>query len=122
MKTAVTKMIKSYIAQIESLLQQSTDVNWEKEMRLHLIKISFFQHERLVHLIVMAFFVISTLLVFIYMLINPILLMILLTILFFSLTIAYIKHYYFLENSVQEMYRQYDRMMEKVDNIKGEII
>jgi hypothetical protein len=31
----------------------------------------------------------------------------------FVLLIPYINHYYLLENSVQRMYVQYDRMMEK---------
>ena len=31
------------------------------------------------------------------------------------LLIPYIRHYYILENGVQKMYKQYDKMMEKIE-------
>lgn len=72
-----------------------------------LTEISFFQHERLVHLIVTVFAGISTiifLISFIYFEKLSLLLLFLITLLLF---IPYIFHYYFLENGIQKLYSLY---------------
>ncbi len=72
-----------------------------------LTTISFFQHERLVHLIVTFFAGISSiifLISFIYFESVPLLLLFTITLLLF---IPYIFHYYFLENGVQKLYDLY---------------
>ena len=76
-------------------------------------KISYFQHERLIHLLVTLAF--ATWLLFeIYCLfvLPPEFLIagILLVLIFFGLTIGYVMHYYFLENSVQKMYHMRDEI------------
>ena len=76
-------------------------------------KISFFQHERLIHLIVTFFFALF-LLMEIYALFTlpfsyaPVCGV--LVVLFFVLVVAYVFHYYFLENSVQQMYKMRDEI------------
>lgn len=72
----------------------------------------FFQHERLVHLIVTVTFAILTLISIVaaLMICNPLLYA--LTLLFLVLLLPYIMHYYTLENEVQKMYVQYDRILE----------
>ena len=76
-------------------------------------KISFFQHERLIHLIVTFFFALF-LLIEIYALFTlpfsyaPVCGV--LVLLFFVLVVAYVFHYYFLENSVQQMYKMRDEI------------
>jgi hypothetical protein len=82
-------------------------------MQNHLNKISFFQHERLIHLLVTLAFAILTMLSFIFMFLNPTIPTAILTGLFFVLLLPYIFHYHFLENSVQEMYKQYDKLIQK---------
>ncbi len=74
-------------------------------------KIAFFQHERLVHLIVTVTFAILTMMSIIasIMISNPMLLV--LTLLFLVLLVPYIMHYYTLENEVQKMYTQYDEIL-----------
>jgi len=80
----------------------------------HLNKISFFSHERLIHLIVTMFFALFTI-IFIYITINNnSLLFLLITIILLIILLFYIVHYYYLENGVQELYRIYDKMKEKV--------
>ena len=76
-------------------------------------KIEYFQHERLIHLLVTLAF--ATCLLFeiacLFFLPSAFLYAgILLTLIFFGLTIGYIMHYYFLENSVQEMYHMRDEI------------
>ena len=81
-------------------------------------KISFFQHERLIHLIVTFFFALF-LLIEIYALFTlpfsyaPVCGV--LVLLFFVLVVAYVFHYYFLENSVQLMYKMRDEITRFLD-------
>ena len=81
-------------------------------------KISFFQHERLIHLIVTFFFALF-LLMEIYSLFTlpfsyaPVCGVI--VVLFFVLVVAYVFHYYFLENSVQQMYKMRDEITRFLD-------
>ncbi len=76
-------------------------------------KISYFQHERLIHLMVMLAFAIFLLFEIFTLFIMPtdfIVAGILLVCLFLGLTIGYVMHYYFLENSVQQMYHMRDEI------------
>lgn len=77
-------------------------------MRAELLqRIAFYQHERLIHLIVtMSFGVFFMLSLAIYLVQGGVGLLVL-TALFLVMLAAYIKHYYFLENSVQKMYLFY---------------
>ena len=75
-----------------------------------IVKISFYQHERLIHLIVTCLVAISAILfTFMGLLLNNYLLLIISIILFILFTF-YIIHYYFLENSIQKMYLYYDKI------------
>jgi Ca2+/Na+ antiporter len=106
--------IKQYIVYINQLLDSDRqDIDWEEEMKKHLVQIGFFAHERLIHLIVTVTFAILTVMCFLYTISNFSVAMVLLIFAFMCLMIPYIKHYYLLENSVQEMYEQYDRMQQK---------
>ena len=93
----------------ELILQQAKDPETDKKELAEklLVRIGFYQHERLVHLLVMLFFAVFFLISLALMLTvggwGPIAL----TILFLGLLVPYIKHYYFLENSVQKMYTYY---------------
>ena len=107
------KQIRTYFNEINSYLESNSKDNTQHVMQNHLNKISFFQHERLIHWLVTLAFAILTMLSFIFLFINPTILTAILTGLFFVLLIPYIFHYYFLENSVQEMYKQYDELIKK---------
>ncbi len=107
--------IRQYLTYISKLLEsENEDINWEEEMKKHLVQIAFFAHERLIHLLVTITFAILTVMVFLYTIYNFSFPMLLLIFALMCLMIPYIKHYYLLENSVQMMYEQYDRMQEKV--------
>ena len=59
------KRILSYRKQVDALLEDNTEEkNWNEILEEHLIQIGFFQHERLIHLIVTVVFAILTLLSF----------------------------------------------------------
>lgn len=107
--------IKKYLAYIDELLNEDNkEIDWEKEMTKHLVQIAFFAHERLIHLIVTITFAILTVMTFLYTIQNFSVAMVLLIFALLCLMIPYIKHYYLLENSVQQMYEQYDQMQQKV--------
>lgn len=107
------KQIKKYFEEINNYLENDSKDNIQHVMQNHLNKISFYQHERLIHLLVTLAFAILAMLSFIFFFIYTTILNAVLTGLFFILLIPYIFHYYFLENSVQEMYRQYDKLIKK---------
>lgn len=113
------KRILSYRRRIDELLQRD-DADWRKVLEEHLVQIGFFQHERLIHLIVTVTFAILEMLSIFMTLVsfggeegNPAL--ICLTILILVLLIPYIRHYYILENEVQKMYVQYDKILGKCE-------
>ena len=76
-------------------------------------KIEYFQHERLIHLLVTLAFATWLLFEIYCLFVLPaefLIAGILLVLIFFGLTIGYVMHYYFLENSVQKMYHMRDEV------------
>ena len=85
----------------------------KKEIQDLLTWISFFQHERFIHLIVTFFTGIGTILFLLGALVLeniPLLILFLIT---FCLFVPYIFHYYFLENGVQSLYNIYENAKKK---------
>lgn len=81
-----------------------------KEKAELLVQIGFFQHERLIHLIVTVLFALMTILVFFLAVTNFSLWTGVLLLLLLVLLIPYIKHYWLLENGTQKLYQYYDRL------------
>ena len=104
------KSIIEYIDYIDKLLKKKNIDNIDEIISTHLIKISFYQHERLIHLIVTSLVAILLIISFLYTITVPTLGLILLTLMFILLIVPYIVHYYFLENNVQKLYIQYDEL------------
>ncbi len=104
----MTKEIRAYLAILEQFFSvEHTDEELLKFRAEMLKRIEFYQHERLIHLIVtMSFAVFFLLSLMMYFSVRQIGIM-LLAVLLLVMTVAYIKHYYFLENSVQKMYKFY---------------
>ena len=103
----MAERLRNYIKYMDELLKEE-NINYEEKLKKHLVQISFFQHERLIHLIVTVTFAIMTLIILLYALINTSLMIIILTVLFLILLVPYIRHYYILENGVQRLYTFYD--------------
>lgn len=104
--------ILNYRKYIDELLKRDNE-DWETVIKEHLIQISFFQHERLVHLIVTVTFALLEVIAIGLCVVSFTLGVGLLAIALLILLIPYIRHYYILENEVQKMYGQYDKMVEK---------
>lgn len=72
--------------------------------------IGFFQHERIVHELVMILFALLSVAGILFFVAKPDIGVFALDVLFFALLIPYIKHYYGLENGVQRLYEAYDAL------------
>lgn len=106
--------ILNYRKYIDELISQDNS-DWDAVIKEHLIQVSFFQHERLIHLIVTVTFALLEVIVIALSVVSFTIAVGLLAIALLVLLIPYIRHYYILENEVQKMYGQYDRMVEKRD-------
>ena len=107
------KRIVEYMQKIDELLKnESAQTEWDLIASEHLVQIGFFQHERLIHLIVTVVFALLTLISILFCVNKFNVGIFILCIFFLILLVPYISHYYFLENSVQKMYLQYDTMIE----------
>ncbi len=104
------KYLYDYIKSIDDLLEKEKNIK-EDVIKEHLIKIQFFQHERLIHLLVTLFYVMFMIIfiglgaIFWGFIICGCMLLI--------FVLFYIFHYFKLENGVQYLYKQYDKMIEK---------
>ncbi len=109
----MTKYLTEYKRFILKCLEDE-NCDFKQLLDYHRDKIGFFSHERLIHLLVMILFAICTVITILAIVIWQTLTLIPLAVLLLILLVPYIKHYYFLENSVQLLYKYYDRIYEKV--------
>lgn len=115
------KRILAYLAMIDQLLEHPPiAVNYEDEVKKHLVQIGFFMHERLIHLIVTVLFAIMTVGVALFCVADPGIPLFLLFGALLILLVPYIMHYYLLENGVQKMYEQYDELLRRSEEQKKE--
>ena len=110
----MTKEIKKYIGEIDGILKENDpQTRWDQLGGEMLVRISFYQHERLIHLIVTVLFALMTLISFAAAF--SVILFLPLAGLFLVLEIPYIFHYYFLENYTQKLYRLYYEVLRRAD-------
>lgn len=103
--------LRDYIKELEDRIKSGKiEKNLDEEV---LTKISFFQHERLVHLIVTFFVGISCVLFMLGYLHFERLELFLLFLVTIMLFVPYIFHYYYLENGVQKLYDLYFEIKNK---------
>lgn len=98
--------MNEYIKTIEKKDNFSKD-----EVEELVLKIKFFQHERLIHLIVTFFFALFAIIFLALGMISYVFLIPFVLLIIF--VIFYIFHYFYLENSVQYMYKLYDKAIQK---------
>ena len=103
------KYLTNYLIEVEKLLKKEKIT--KEELNNVKIKIMFFQHERLIHLIVTLFFSLFAIIFMILGILSYYFLIIFAILLVF--VIFYIYHYYFLEKKVQYLYTIYDKLIER---------
>lgn len=97
--------MKDHENYVKEILEKNPDAEKLRELlTYHDKQIKWMQHERLVHLIVMLFVCFFTLIIFAFAVIRPSLSAILLFVILLILSVAYILHYFRLENGVQKWY------------------
>ena len=100
------KYLYDYIKEIDNVINSKKVT--KKIIEEHLIKIGFFQHERLIHLLVTLFYAIMFIIFLFLGALHIVFLFIALILLIFLL--FYIVHYFRLENGVEYLYKQYDKL------------
>lgn len=104
------KYLSNYVSEIDNLIKEGKIT--KKDIDRHLIKIKFFQHERLVHLFVTLFYAVMFLISLVFS--TYIWSFVFVSIILICFLIPYIMYYFFMENNVQYLYVQYDQMIEKL--------
>lgn len=107
------KRIIKYRKYIDDILTKENQ-NWDVIMEEHLVQVGFFQHERLIHLLVTVLFALMEIISIVATVATGYLGLVALDVLLLVLLVPYVRHYYILENEVQKMYEQYDRINNKI--------
>ena len=92
-------------------LAKLSDKEKEELKQQLLVQTQFFQHERLIHLIVTHMFAVITIVTLAAMMYFKTLPLLLLMVLEIGLLFPYVVHYYHLENGTQTLYTFYDRFI-----------
>lgn len=110
----MTEYLTNYMNTVAERLSSCSDpAELAEIMAEHKDKIAFMQHERIVHfLVTMLFALVMAIFITSLLTTQNIMILILVTIIMVLLGF-YIKHYYFLENTVQKMYKVYDDILAK---------
>ena len=103
--------LNNYIKLLENKIKDNDIENGFSESVLTWI--SFFQHERLVHLIVTFMTAVGMILFLLGFMVTNNIFMFFLFVITVLLFVAYILHYYYLENGVQKLYGLYDEIKKK---------
>lgn len=102
---------------VREQLASGTDL--EALGQFHRTQIGYLQHERLIHLLVMLFVGLCTLVTLLSLTLRPSLLMAVLLLLLVGLLIPYVVHYYRLENGVQRWYHLANEIELRAGHVAG---
>ena len=117
----MTEYLTNYMNLVEKRLEEASDAGeLGRIMAEHKDKIAFMQHERIVHFLVTMMFALVLAIFMLALLLTQNLAMLILVTIILVLLAFYIKHYYFLENTVQKMYKVYDQILEKQGRLTNE--
>lgn len=111
------KRLKMYLAYLEGLDYENMAKDDMGILRGEMLnQIGFFQHERLIHLIVTVTFALLTILAVFGFMAWPEVTTLIFSMLLLILLIPYVIHYYHLENGVQKLYKYYDKLDKFLDS------
>ncbi len=112
--------LKTHEAFIQRIITENDkDTNWHTLAKLHERNIGYFQHERMIHLFVMLTTCLATLFSFFFTLLLDTPAFFFFTFILLVLSIAYVIHYFQLENGVQRLYRLSDAIDKKGSSLSG---
>ena len=118
------KRLLTYMAYLKDISEKAGKGEFNDEelsvlRKQALTQIGFFQHERLIHLIVTMTFALMTVMTLMGICMTGYLPLVALMVLLLVLLVPYIRHYYILENGTQTLYRYYDSL--EKDRTPGKI-
>lgn len=99
------KLITDYQKEVEGNLKKK--IFTKEDLEDYKVMVGYFEHERLVHLLVTITVIILTCFFFYMFSIMPSVFLFLLVIILIILLGFYLYHYYFLENNVQKLEKKY---------------
>ena len=113
--------MREYMENFKKYLEEIVNKNNIERKEIDEIsrKITWFQHERLIHLIVTVSFCLFAILFMALGMISSYFLIIIAILIIFI--IFYIYHYFYLENTVQYFYKLYDKIITKEKKRKEEV-
>ena len=122
----MTEYLTKYMETVAERMKKCSDKKELDEIfDEHMDKIAFMQHERLIHFLVTFMFAL-VLCLFIAVLLflsssggAGLMGVTALIVIIMPLECFYVKHYYFLENTVQKMYRVYDELLAMKKTMEG---
>ena len=111
--SVIIKFMETSIKSYEKFIQEAAKKPTRELADHHKAMVQNFQHERLAHLIIMLFFAgltlgamcASAICLYFSWLLTASLPVYLLTVILMIMTFCYVKHYYFLENHTQNLYK-----------------
>ena len=107
--------LKHYLDLYDSLCKKElTPEEASQHCSQLLIQIQFFQHERLIHLLVTLLFALLFVGTTLFFTVYPTLPLLVLDLLFLVLLVPYIRHYYILENGTQRLYHLQDKLWKRI--------
>lgn len=115
----MTEYLTNYRRYILSCLEDKNS-DLVQLLDYHTEKLHQFQHERLIHLIVTVLFAICTVVTILAVAVYEKVMLLPLAALLLVLLVPYIKHYFFLENTVQQLYKDYDAIYKRVHGFSQE--
>ena len=98
-------LIKSYQKQVDDKLKNKSFT--KQEIEDFKVMINYFQHERLIHLLVTITVIFVTCFFFYLLTIKSSIILFILVIILLIMLGFYLYHYYFLENNIQELEEKY---------------
>lgn len=98
--------ISNYVKYVDKVIKE--DKYKDSFIEEHKEMIKYFQHERVIHLVITLFYAMLTLLFWGLSLLS--LIFVVIAIILSGFLVCYIYHYFYLENHVQYMYKQYNKL------------
>jgi hypothetical protein len=109
------KRMKNYLSYIDEIIQSDLSAKEKSVLKAAMLtQIMFFQHERLIHLLVTLTFALATVICLASVVLTQSIIIAMFLLFLVCLLVPYIRHYFILENGVQKLYEYYDRL-EKPD-------
>ena len=110
----MTEYLTKYMEEVAKRLAECSSIDeLDTVLAEHKDKIAYMQHERIVHFLVTMMFALILCIFMAVLIFRANLAVTVLVTIILVLLAFYIKHYYFLENTVQKMYRVYDDILAK---------